>query len=91
MDEEKTETTETTKTETTDIVNQPITEEEYNKTLADISLDRAKLVLLRMQKMFEVEQVDFDIAQLDAARAAIDRRRVITLIGVDPAKETTEK
>ena len=88
MDEK--ETPETKPTETPDIINQPVTDEEYNKTLADIALDRAKLMLLRMQKMFEVEQVDFEIAQLDAARAAIDRRRVITVIGDFKAKEPTE-
>ena len=85
MDEK--ETPEIKPTETPDIINQPITDEEYSKTIADITLDRAKLVLLRMQKMFEVEQVDFEIAQLDAARAAVDRRRVITVIGTAPEKE----
>lgn len=69
--------------------NAPLTEAEYSSMLADIALDRAKTVLLRMQKQFEVERCDYDIAQLDAMRAALDRRRVKTVIG--EADEKTDK
>lgn len=75
--------------------NAPLTEAEYSSMLADIALDRAKTVLLRMQKQFEVERCDYDIAQLDAMRAALDRRRVKTVIGeadeADEAEKADEK
>lgn len=82
-DEEVAETQTAPETENKAVVENtaPVTEPEYQKAAAEITLDRAKAVLMRMTKMHEVEQIDFLIAQLDAARANLDHRRVLTLIG----------
>lgn len=69
---------------------EPLSDEEYSSLIADITLDRAKTVLRRMQAQFEVERVDYDLAQLDAMRAALDRRRVQTLIAAKPEAATEE-
>lgn len=58
---------------------EPITDEEYQRLASDATLDRAKLLLVRIRMQAEIQNLDFAIAKADAVLAELNRRRVYTM------------
>lgn len=59
----------------------PITEQEYQRELADAKLDLSKLGLQRIQMMNEVGNLDFTMATVQHYIEVLNRRYVRTVTG----------
>ena len=59
----------------------PITETDYQRELADAKLDLSKLALRRLQMMNEVGRLDFTMATVQHYIEVLNRRYVRTITG----------
>lgn len=67
-----------------------ITKTQFDCVMADLSLDRAKVLLQRTFKQSELMQIDLLLANIDANMAAISRLMTRTMAGVTDKGEDAE-